>query len=197
MPAPACSGTISAPSDKHARTRTVPQPPGIEVHPGRAVAPACLFPPRNRHGAPFAPSRTRSARPWFICTMSPEAFCRVTRSAFPSKPELSTRVQVTSVGATRIYRQRAGRATARLSTSIRVGDGAMLEYLARCHHSVLRLALQSIDGCFTRPECRIHRVGNRSRRPHRQRRGVRIRFLSFRMQRFAPALARSRWSAIL
>jgi urease accessory protein len=38
-------------------------------------------------------------------------------------------VQVTSVGATRIYRQRPGRATARLSTSIRVDDGAMLEYL--------------------------------------------------------------------
>lgn len=41
----------------------------------------------------------------------------------------ATRVQITSVGATRIYRQRAGSATARLSTSIRVGDGAMLEYL--------------------------------------------------------------------
>jgi len=41
----------------------------------------------------------------------------------------STRVQVTSVGATRIYRQRPGREVARLSTSIRVGDGAMLEYL--------------------------------------------------------------------
>jgi urease accessory protein len=41
----------------------------------------------------------------------------------------STRVQVTSVGATRVYRQRAGGATARLLTSIRVGDGAMLEYL--------------------------------------------------------------------
>jgi len=41
----------------------------------------------------------------------------------------STRVQVTSVGATRIYRQRPGRETARLFTSIRVDDGAMLEYL--------------------------------------------------------------------
>jgi urease accessory protein len=41
----------------------------------------------------------------------------------------ATRVQVTSVGATRIYRQRPGRAAARLNTSIRVGDGAMLEYL--------------------------------------------------------------------
>jgi urease accessory protein len=41
----------------------------------------------------------------------------------------STRVQVTSVGATRIYRQRLGRQTARLSTSIRVSDGARLEYL--------------------------------------------------------------------
>jgi urease accessory protein len=41
----------------------------------------------------------------------------------------STRVQVTSVGATRIYRQRSGGAMARLFTSIRVGDGAMLEYL--------------------------------------------------------------------
>ena len=41
----------------------------------------------------------------------------------------STRVQVTSVGATRIYRQRPGRAAARLFTSIRVGDGATLEYL--------------------------------------------------------------------
>jgi urease accessory protein len=41
----------------------------------------------------------------------------------------ATRVQVTSVGATRIYRQRPGRAPARLATSIRVDDGAMLEYL--------------------------------------------------------------------
>jgi len=40
-----------------------------------------------------------------------------------------TRVQVTSVGATRIYRQRPDRATAHLHTSIRVGAGAMLEYL--------------------------------------------------------------------
>jgi urease accessory protein len=39
------------------------------------------------------------------------------------------RVQVTSVGATRIYRHRHGCETARLLTSIRVGDGAMLEYL--------------------------------------------------------------------
>ena len=41
----------------------------------------------------------------------------------------STRVQITSVGATRIYRHRGDRAVSRLSTSIRVGDGAMLEYL--------------------------------------------------------------------
>jgi urease accessory protein len=41
----------------------------------------------------------------------------------------ATRVQLTSVGATRIYRQRPGRAMARLCASIRVGDGAMLEYL--------------------------------------------------------------------
>jgi urease accessory protein len=46
----------------------------------------------------------------------------------------STRVQVTSVGATRIYRRRGGssmldRTTARQFTSIRVGDGAMVEYL--------------------------------------------------------------------
>jgi urease accessory protein len=41
----------------------------------------------------------------------------------------STRVQITSVGATRIYRQRRDRAVSHLSTSIRVGDGAMLEYL--------------------------------------------------------------------
>jgi len=40
-----------------------------------------------------------------------------------------TRVQVTSVGATRIYRQRQGRDVARVFTSIRVDDGAMLEYL--------------------------------------------------------------------
>jgi urease accessory protein len=41
----------------------------------------------------------------------------------------ATRVQVTSVGATRVYRQRAGGAQARLSTSVRVGDGATVEYL--------------------------------------------------------------------
>jgi urease accessory protein len=41
----------------------------------------------------------------------------------------ATRVQVTSVGATRIYRQRHGRAPARVSTSIRVDEGAMVEYL--------------------------------------------------------------------
>jgi urease accessory protein len=41
----------------------------------------------------------------------------------------STRVQITSVGATRIYRQRGDRAVSRLSTSIRVEDGAMVEYL--------------------------------------------------------------------
>ena len=53
----------------------------------------------------------------------------MTHSTFPLKPERSTRVQVTSVGATRIYRHRPGRETARLLTSIRVGDDAMLEYL--------------------------------------------------------------------
>jgi urease accessory protein len=42
---------------------------------------------------------------------------------------LDTRVQVTSVGATRIYRHRPGRSLACLSTSIRVAQGAMLEYL--------------------------------------------------------------------
>jgi urease accessory protein len=42
---------------------------------------------------------------------------------------VGTRVQVTSVGATRIYRQRPGRGAARLSTSICVDDGAMFEYL--------------------------------------------------------------------
>jgi urease accessory protein len=41
----------------------------------------------------------------------------------------STRVQVTSVGATRIYRQRGNSSTSRQFTSIRVGDGAMVEYL--------------------------------------------------------------------
>jgi urease accessory protein len=41
----------------------------------------------------------------------------------------ATRVQVTSVGATRIYRQNPTRATARLSTSIRVEEDAVLEYL--------------------------------------------------------------------
>jgi urease accessory protein len=41
----------------------------------------------------------------------------------------ATRAQVTSVGATRIYRHCPGRPDARLSTSIRVGDGATLEYL--------------------------------------------------------------------
>lgn len=40
-----------------------------------------------------------------------------------------TSVQVTSVGATRVYRQRAGWGAASLHTSIQVGDGAMLEYL--------------------------------------------------------------------
>jgi urease accessory protein len=42
---------------------------------------------------------------------------------------VGTRVQVTSVGGTRIYRQRPGRAPARLSTSIHVAEGAMVEYL--------------------------------------------------------------------
>jgi len=41
----------------------------------------------------------------------------------------ATRAQVTSVGASRIYRHCPGRPDARLSTSIRVGDGATLEYL--------------------------------------------------------------------
>lgn len=40
-----------------------------------------------------------------------------------------SRVQVTSVGATRIYRHRAGRETAHLATSIHVGRDALLEYL--------------------------------------------------------------------
>lgn len=40
-----------------------------------------------------------------------------------------TSVQVTSVGATRVYRQRQGRSPAQLFTSIHIGDGAMLEYL--------------------------------------------------------------------
>jgi len=41
----------------------------------------------------------------------------------------ATRVQITTVGATRIYRRRSGGASAYTSTSIRVGDGALLEYL--------------------------------------------------------------------
>jgi urease accessory protein len=41
----------------------------------------------------------------------------------------ATRAQVTSVGATRIYRQRGGSSTASQFTSIRVGDGAIVEYL--------------------------------------------------------------------
>lgn len=41
----------------------------------------------------------------------------------------AARVQITSVGATRIYRHRPGRATAHLSTSIQVADDALLEYL--------------------------------------------------------------------
>jgi urease accessory protein len=40
-----------------------------------------------------------------------------------------TRSQITSVGATRIYRLRPERETARIVTNIRVGDEAMLEYL--------------------------------------------------------------------
>ena len=43
--------------------------------------------------------------------------------------EERTSVQVTSVGATRIYRHRTGRCPARLTTSIRIGEGALLEYL--------------------------------------------------------------------
>jgi urease accessory protein len=42
---------------------------------------------------------------------------------------MSTRVQVTSVGATRVYRQRPRDATARVCASIRVDSGGMLEYL--------------------------------------------------------------------
>lgn len=40
-----------------------------------------------------------------------------------------TRVQVTSVGATRVYRHHPDREAARLFTSIRIASGAMLEYL--------------------------------------------------------------------
>lgn len=43
--------------------------------------------------------------------------------------EPSARVQVTSVGAARIYRKGPNRPTACVSTSIRIGDGALLEYL--------------------------------------------------------------------
>lgn len=42
---------------------------------------------------------------------------------------LSSRVQVTSVGATRIYRRRRDRPAASLCTAIRIGDGALLEYV--------------------------------------------------------------------
>jgi len=41
----------------------------------------------------------------------------------------ATRVQVTSVGATRIYRHRPDRCGSQLATCIRVDDGAVLEYL--------------------------------------------------------------------
>jgi urease accessory protein len=41
----------------------------------------------------------------------------------------ATRIQITSVGATRIYRSRPNRPPSRLATFIRVGDGAMLEFL--------------------------------------------------------------------
>lgn len=43
--------------------------------------------------------------------------------------QASTSVQVTSVGATRIYRHRPDTPTARLCASIRVEEGALLEYL--------------------------------------------------------------------
>jgi len=41
----------------------------------------------------------------------------------------SARVQVTSIGASRIYRRGPDRPAACVSTSIRIGDGALLEYL--------------------------------------------------------------------
>jgi urease accessory protein len=41
----------------------------------------------------------------------------------------ATRAQITSVSATRIYRHRPGRSVARVGTSIRVEEGAMVEYL--------------------------------------------------------------------
>jgi urease accessory protein len=43
--------------------------------------------------------------------------------------EPSSRVQITTAGATRIYRRRPGQEAARISTSIRIDAGAFLEYL--------------------------------------------------------------------
>ena len=96
----------------------------------------------------------------------------------------STRVQVTSVGATRIYRQRAGRADC---APVHFHSRRRWRYArvpARCRHSVLRLALQSVHSYLARSERRIHRLGNARGRPHRERRGVRVRFFSFRIAAF-------------
>ena len=106
----------------------------------------------------------------------------------------STRVQVTSVGATRIYRQRRGTATPPVHFHSRrrrrdVGISA------RYRHSVLWLALQPVHRCLARPECRVHRMGNDCGRPDRERRGVRIRFSFIPNSAFAPTLARWRSSA--
>lgn len=57
-------------------------------------------------------------------------------------------MQVTSVGATRIYRRDPGRAGARLATSIRRRSPAGI--LARSDYSVLRFPLLSIDSSIAR-----------------------------------------------
>ncbi len=87
-----------------------------------------------------------------------------------------------------------GRRNANLSPAPRARHGSSVHFhsrrrrrhtgiFARFDHSVRRLVLQPIHDGFTGRECRIHRMGNDCGRPRRERRGVRIRFFSFRMQR--------------
>ena len=106
----------------------------------------------------------------------------------------ATSVQVTSVGATRVYRQRQGRSPAQLFTSIHIGDGAMLEYLPDVVIPFAGSRFRQSTAVSLGSNCRIHRVGNVSGRPHRKWGGVRIRFLSLRIEhplRRSPARDRA------
>ncbi len=73
--------------------------------------------------------------------------------------------QLTTTGATRLYRGRPERGPAEQSTAIRVGENALLEYIPDPVSAVCGFDLSPTHPHRTRARCRIVLVGDHRTRP--------------------------------